>query len=169
MPGVSFVGLGVPLAAAQRGGVSRLTQMRGNPGRGQLLGHIPPPRAPLHREPGIPAAGEPRQPGPQMLPVSRRDLATPHLPGHGVEIVEGDLLPVNIQPAYDGHRDLLTLPRAPQAPHTRMAYESIVTRLSWGGPSARTGTALGQTVTPTRRCMSSDCFGAGDFLRSGTP
>ncbi len=30
---------------------------------------------------------------------------------------------------YDGHRDLLKLPRAPQAP-VRIAYESIVTRLS---------------------------------------
>src|SRR5207247_7449198 len=120
--------------APQRGGVGRLTQMRGDPGRGQLLGDIPPPGASLHRERDVITASKPGQPGPQVLPVGRGDLAAPHLPGHGVEIVEGDLLPVDIQPAYDGHLDLLTLPRAPKAPHTRMAYESIVTRLSCGGP-----------------------------------
>jgi hypothetical protein len=134
VPGVGLVGLGMPLAATQRGGAGRLAQMRGNPGRGQLLGDIPPPGTPLHRERHLATAGEPRQPGPHVLPVRRGDLPAPDLTGHGVEIVEGDLLPVNIQPAYDRHRDLLTLPRAPQAPHTRMAYESIVTRLSWGGP-----------------------------------
>jgi hypothetical protein len=116
MPGIGLVGLGVPLAAPQRGGAGRLAQMRGDPGRGQLLGHIPPARAPLHRERDIVPAGEPGQPGPHMLPVGRGDLAAPHLPGHGVQIVESDLLPVDIQPAYDGHRDLLTLPRAPRRP-----------------------------------------------------
>ena len=45
------------------------------------------------------------------------ELAAAHLPGHGVEAVKGDLLPVDIQPAYDGHRDLLKLPRAPRRPH----------------------------------------------------
>src|SRR2546423_741498 len=90
--------------------------MRGDPGRGQLPGDIPPPGAPLHRERDVVPAGEPRQPGPQVLPVSRCDLAPLDLPGHGVEIVEGDLLPVDIQPAYDGHRDLLTLPGAPRRP-----------------------------------------------------
>jgi hypothetical protein len=50
MLGVGLVGLGVPLLPAQRCGIGRLTEMRGDPGRGQLLGHIPPPGAPLHRE-----------------------------------------------------------------------------------------------------------------------
>src|SRR6266699_232749 len=111
VPGAGLVGLGVPLAAASRSGVGRLAHMRGDPGRGQLLGDIPPPRAPLHRERDIAAAGEPHQPGPQAHPVSRRDLAAPRLPGHGAGIVEGQLLPVNIQPAYDRHRDLLKLRR----------------------------------------------------------
>ena len=116
MPRVGLVGLGVPLAAAGERGVGRLGQVPGDPGRGQLLGHIPPARAPLQRERDVITAGEPRQPGPQVHPVGRGDLAAPHLPGHGVEVVEGDLLPVDIQPAYDGHRDLLTLPRAPRRP-----------------------------------------------------
>jgi len=134
VPGVGLVGLGVPLAAPQRGGVGRLAQVRGDPGRGQLLGHIPPPGAPLHRERGIPAAGEPGQPGPQMRPVGRGDLPAPHLPGDRVQVVEGDLLPVDIQPAYDRHRDLLTLPRAPRRPYAKLVTQPIVTRLSWGGP-----------------------------------
>jgi hypothetical protein len=109
---VGLVRLGMPLAAPQRGGIGRLAQVRGDPGRGQLLGHIPPPGASLHRERDVVMAGEPGQPGPHVRPVGRGNLAPPHLPGHRVEIVESDLLPVDIQPAYDGHRDLLTLPRA---------------------------------------------------------
>src|SRR5262249_61688679 len=91
----------------------------------------------LHRERGILAAGEPGQPGPHVRPVRRGDLPALDLPGHRVQVVEGDLLPVNIQPAYGRHRGLLTLRRAPQAPRTRTAYASIVTRLSWGGSSRR--------------------------------
>jgi len=62
---------------------------------------------------------------------------------------------VDIQPAYDRHRDLLTLPGAPKRPHANLVTQPIVTRLSWGGPCWRTATAPGQTPTPTRRCMSS--------------
>ena len=106
----------------------RLGQMRRDAGRGQLLGDIPPPGAPLGRERDVLAASEPRQPGPQVLPVGRGDLAAPHLPGHGAGIVEGDLLPVDIQPAYDGHRDLLTLRRGARAP-CELPTRSIVTRV----------------------------------------
>src|SRR5229473_1062900 len=128
VPAVGLVGLGVPLAAAGEGGVRRLGQMRRDAGRGQLLGDIPPPGAPLDRERDVIAAVEPRQPGPQVRPVSRADLAAPHLPGHGVEIVEGDLLPVDIQPAYDGHRDLLKLRRGARAP-CELPTRSILTRV----------------------------------------
>jgi len=115
VPGIGPVGLGAPLAAPRRGSIGRLGQVHRDPGRGQLPGDIPPPRASFGRERGTAAAGEPPQPGPQVLPVGRGDLADrEHLPGHGVEVVEGQLLPVDIQPAYDGHRDLLKLPRAPQ-------------------------------------------------------
>jgi hypothetical protein len=117
MPGVGPVGLGVPLAAPGERSVGRLSQMRRDPGRGQFLGHIPPPGAPLDRERDIITAAEPGQPGPQVLPVRRADLPALHLPGHGVEVVEGDLFPVDIQPAYDRHRDLLTLRGRTHAPH----------------------------------------------------
>jgi hypothetical protein len=38
--------------------------------------------------------------------LGRGDLAALHLPGLGVQVVEGDLFPVDVEPAYDGHRDL---------------------------------------------------------------
>ena len=105
--------------------------MRRGPGRGQLLDDISPPGAPLDRERDIVAAGEPGQPGPQVLPVGRGDLAALHLPGRGVEVVEGDLFPVDIQPAYDGHRDLLKLRRGAH-PSMRIAYAvNPDARLSW--------------------------------------
>jgi hypothetical protein len=128
MPAAGLAGLGVPLAAAGKRGVGRLGQMRRDPSRSQLLRDIPPPGAPLDRERGILNAGEPGQPGPQVRPVGRADLAALHLPGRGVEVVEGDLLPVDIQPAYDGHRDLLTLRRGARAPR-ELPTRSILTRV----------------------------------------
>ncbi len=102
--------------------------MRRDTGRGQLLSDIPPPSAPLDCERDLLTAGEPGQPGPQVLPVGRGDLAAPHLPGHGVEIVEGDLSAVDIQPAYDEHRDLLKLGRAHTLP-CQLPTQSILTRV----------------------------------------
>jgi hypothetical protein len=150
VPGVGFVGLGVPLAAAGGGGVGRLAHMGGDPGRGQLLGDIPPPGASLHRERDVVTAGEPRQPGAQVRPAGRGDLAAPHLPGHGVEIVEGQLLPVDIQPAYDGHRDLLTLRRGARAPMRNAYAVKRDPRLSWGGLQHPAS-----DLSPAR-CMSSN-------------
>ena len=56
-----------------------------------------------------------------MRAVGRGDLAALHLPGRGVEVVERDLLPMDVEPAYDGHRDLLKLRRGRKAP-ARNAY-----------------------------------------------
>jgi hypothetical protein len=112
VPGVGPVGLGVPLAAAGERGAGRPGQVHADPGGGQLRGDIPPPGTALDRERGITAPAEPGQPGPQVLPDRRRDLPAAHLPGHGAGVVEGQLLPVNIDSAYHGHRDLLKLPRA---------------------------------------------------------
>ena len=64
VPAVGLIGLGVPFAAAGKRGAGRFGQMRRDPGRGQLLGDIPPAGAPLDRERDIIAASEPRQPGP---------------------------------------------------------------------------------------------------------
>ena len=133
VPRVGLVGLGVPFPPAPCRGAGRLGQMRRDPGRGQLLGHVPPARAPLHRACDIVPAGEPGQPGPQVLPAGRGDLAAAHLPGHGIEVAESDLSPVDIQPACDGHRDLLTLRRGAH-PSMRIAYAVHPDpRLSWGG------------------------------------
>jgi hypothetical protein len=148
--GVGFAGLGVPLAPAQRGGVGRLAEVRGDPGRGQFLGDIPPPGAPLHREGDVGTAGEPGQPGPQVHPVGRGDLAALDLPGHRVEIVERQLLPVNIQPAHDAHRDLLTLRRGTRAPIRNAYAVKPDPRLSWGGLQHPAS-----DLSPAR-CMSSN-------------
>jgi alpha/beta hydrolase fold len=124
-PRVGLVGLGVPLAAAGRRGVRRLGQVRLDPGALHLFHDVPPAGTPLHRQRHLLRAGEPAgQPDPQMLPVRRGDPPAGHLPGHGVQVIEGDLLPVDIQSAYDRwHRDLLTL--RGQCPNT-----PIVVRLS---------------------------------------
>jgi hypothetical protein len=53
------VRLGMPLAAAGERSIGRLGQMYRDPGRGQLLGDIPPPGAPLDGERGIAVTGEP--------------------------------------------------------------------------------------------------------------
>ncbi len=142
----------LPLALVDELPRSRLGQVRRDAGRGQLLRDVPPPGAPLDRERGVIAAGEPREPGPQVLPVSRPDLAAQHLPGPGIEVVERDLLTVDIQPAYDGHRDLLKLRRGAGTRPVRIAYAvHSDARLSWGGlrhPAAR------PQLSPAR-CMSS--------------
>jgi hypothetical protein len=126
-PGIRPVGLGAAFRAAGGGGFGRIRQIRAAAGPDQFLGHIPPPGAALHRERHIPPArarvtglvgfvvglvtgqvcAQPRRP---RRAIGRADLPTHHLTGDGVEIVEGDLLPVDIQATYDGHRDLLMLP-----------------------------------------------------------
>jgi hypothetical protein len=87
--GVGPVGLGVPLAAAGEGGIGWLGQMHADPGRGQLLGTYRHPGAPLHRDRGVAAAGEPRQPAAQVLAVRRGDLAALHLPGRSARNRQG--------------------------------------------------------------------------------
>jgi hypothetical protein len=96
---------------------AKVSHLHSNRQRLTAQGHVPPPGAPLDRERDIIAAGEPGQPAAQVLPAGRADLAAAHLPGAGIEIVEGDLFPVNVQPAYDGHRDLLKLRKGAHAPH----------------------------------------------------
>jgi len=59
-----------------------------------------------------------------LEPAGWRDLPAPHLAGAQVDIVESDLLPVDIQSAYDRwHRDLLML-------RGRMPNTPMVVRLS---------------------------------------
>jgi len=95
-PRIGPVGLGPLLAAAGRRGVGRLGQVRLDARPPQLLGHIPPAGARLHRERDPGRVLEPGQPAPEMLPVSRGDVTAFHLPGHQVQVVEGDLLPVDV-------------------------------------------------------------------------
>jgi len=124
VPRAGPVGLGVPLAATGERGISRLGDMRRDAGPGQLLGHIPPAGAPLQRERDVIVAGEPHQPGPQVHTAGRGDLAALHLPGRGVQIVERELLPVDVEPAYDGHRDLLEFQRGISTPRECLRGQS---------------------------------------------
>jgi hypothetical protein len=75
----------------------------------QLFDHIPPPGAALHRERRIGQSIETAQPHRQIPPVRRRDLPPAQLAGSGVDVIEGELLSVDVQSAYDRHRDLLKL------------------------------------------------------------
>jgi Transposase len=97
-----------PALAARRGLAGDVRDAELAP-RGQLFRDVTPAGAPLQRERHVITAGEPRQPGPQVRTVGRSDLTAFHLPGQSVEVVERDLLPVDVKPACDGHRDLLKL------------------------------------------------------------
>ena len=107
--GVGAVGLGAPLGAAQRPGVGRLGQVRAEPGALQLLGDEPPAGGGLQREVGL-LAVELSKPGAQLQAGGRAELPAASLAGVGVDPVVGDLPPVDVEAAYDGHRDLLWLP-----------------------------------------------------------
>src|SRR6266699_146111 len=109
---------------------AKVSHLHSNKQRLTAQRDVPPAGTALQRERDVVPAGEPGQPGPQVRPVGRGDLAPADLPGGGVQIVEGDLLPVNVEPAYDGHRDLLKLPRAHQRPARGLLTRLIVTRLS---------------------------------------
>src|SRR5262249_6648604 len=100
----------MPLAPAQRGGVGRLGEVRNDSRLRQLLRHIPPPGAPLQREMHVLLAGEPGQPGTQMLPVSRDHPAPLQLARASVQVLEGQLAAVNLKRPYDAHEGP---PRAP--------------------------------------------------------
>ena len=104
MPGISPVRLGVALAAPQARRLGGLGQVSGDPGPLQLLHDVPPPGAPLDRELNARHAAEPAQPPAQALPVRRTDPATSALSCPGIDIVEGQLTPVQIEPSSHRHR-----------------------------------------------------------------
>jgi hypothetical protein len=85
--------------------------MRLNAGALQLLHDEPPAGAALDRERRRRAGvGEQMlQPAAQQHPVGRSDPPVPGLAAALVEVVKGDLPPVDVEPAYDPHRDLLKL------------------------------------------------------------
>jgi hypothetical protein len=67
---------------------------------------------------------------------------------------------VDIQPAYDRHRDLLTLPRASTRPHAKLVTQPMLKRLSWGGPPevppGQSDRMPAQSANGSRsRCMAS--------------
>ena len=109
MPGVGAVGLGPPLRPAGGRGVGRLGQMRLHSGTLQLLHDEPPAGAGLDRERRRRSVEVGLQPVPQQHPIRWCDPAAALVAGALIEVVEGDLPPVDVQSAYDPHRGLLTL------------------------------------------------------------
>jgi hypothetical protein len=101
--GVGPIGLGAALGAAQAGGLGGLGQVRGDPDPLQFFDHIPPAGAALQREGHLLPVGEALQPGAQLQAVGGNDPAGGHLPGVLIQVVEGQLPTMQIQPAYDGH------------------------------------------------------------------
>ena len=106
---IGLVCLGPPLRSAQHRGVRRLGQMRCDADLAHLLRHIPPAGTALHRERRRRLPVETGQPVSQMLAVGWRDPTPLQPAGLHLDVVEGQLLPMNIQAAYDRHRDLLKL------------------------------------------------------------
>ncbi len=101
---VGRVRLGPPLTPPRCRRVRRLRQPRLDPGPLKLLNHEPPPRARLHREGHIGAAGEPfGQPPAQHRPARRGDPPPLQPTRVRVDIVESDLSTMHVQASYDGH------------------------------------------------------------------
>jgi hypothetical protein len=95
------------LASPRRLRVRRLRHMRLEPGSRDLLHHIPPTRAALHRQRHL-AVGStsdlPAEPPTKPTPVWLPDPAPPLLARLDLDPVEGDLSSVQIQPTYHRHQ-----------------------------------------------------------------
>src|SRR5688572_15273471 len=96
------------LATPRRLRVGRLGQMRLELGRLDLLHHIAPTSAALHRHRHRPPLGPARhvvaQPAPEPLPIRLPDPAPPLLARVDLERIERDLPSMQIQPTYDRHQ-----------------------------------------------------------------
>ncbi|HEY6694427.1 MAG TPA: hypothetical protein VI006_16365 [Solirubrobacteraceae bacterium] len=103
--GVLAIGLGAPLAPAQRARLDRLGQMRHRARGDQRVTDKQPPGAGLHRDidlariEALDPAGDGRRRG--VNPTAA------HLPRARVERVERDLPAMHIKPGYDRHQGLL--------------------------------------------------------------
>src|SRR6266508_2445935 len=137
--GVGPIGLGAALAASLGGRLRRLGQMGPDAGPLQLLHHIPPAGTALHRESHLTLRLEPGQEGPKVATVGRDDTTPIDLAGDHIQIVVGELAPVQIEPPYDGHAGP---PRAPTTHRPRrvasarrrpLPYSRLL-RLCRGGP-----------------------------------
>lgn len=110
--GVGAVGLGSALRSPQGPGVGRLCEVGLDPGPAEFLDHEQPPGGGLEGEGHVLSAFEPPEPGADILPGGRADLALVGLAALGVEVVVRDLSAMHVQTAYDRHGDLLSLRRS---------------------------------------------------------
>jgi hypothetical protein len=101
-PRIGAVGLSALLRTPRYRDLGRITQMHAHPRAGYLFGDVPPPSATLQRELRVPIRAVLAQPRPQRLPRRRADLTPPNQPVV-IHIVERDLLPMHVKPAYHRH------------------------------------------------------------------
>ena len=100
-----------PMDAGRR--LRRVREMRRHTSRPALLDDEPPPGAALNHHVDL-LPSELLQPATKRLPVCRRQPAAPALTRVDIHPVIRDLAAVNVEPAYDRHRDLLEhLPEHP--------------------------------------------------------
>jgi hypothetical protein len=96
------------LRPARGPGLGRLGQVGLDAGGLQLFHHKAPAGGRLQGDGDRPPS-EPAQPLAQPDAGHRSDLAARDFAGLGVQAVKGDLVPMHVESAYDGHGDLLAL------------------------------------------------------------
>ena len=107
LAGVDRIGLRPPLRTTPCRDLGGIRDMHLRPGRGAFLGDEPPAGAALHHH--LHLTVELGQPLAEPDPVRRCDPTPLGLTRVEVDPVEGDLLPMNVEPSYDAHQDLLQL------------------------------------------------------------
>jgi hypothetical protein len=151
MPGIEPIGLGSLLTALQGLGLRWIGQMGLDARPTKLLDHVAPAGGRLHGDGRLltgEAFGEPFQPGPEVFPIGRLDLAPMYFAGLQLHVVESDLLPVQVETAYNVHSG------SPQAPlFTRHGYGLTV-------PASELGRPHFTTLLPVRLYMSSFPWGS---------
>jgi hypothetical protein len=106
MTSISTIGLGSTFLAAQRPCLSRLGDMRLEPGALEFFDHKPPPRGRLHREARL-VDVKALEPLTKRETCRRADHPTLFLTAIEINDIERDLTTMKIQPSYHRHRDLL--------------------------------------------------------------
>ena len=108
VPSVLAIILRPPLGSPECSGVSRLGEVGLDASGLELLDHEAPAGGRLQGDGGL-SALESAQPVPKSDSGRRTNLAAGELSSFSVEAIEGDLVPVHVEAAYDGHGDLLEL------------------------------------------------------------
>src|SRR5215210_695201 len=106
MAGVYAIGLGTLLATLQGPGLRWLGKMRLDTSSPKLLDHVAPTSGCLYGDSDLligELLTELIEPLSEALASGRADLATMYFAGLHLHVVEGDLLPVHVETAYNIH------------------------------------------------------------------